>query len=62
MERKQDMLYDAQRLAVTAQVNKNATEFQLRNLAVAQQTMDINNARDNMRKNNEHDAKMADQS
>ena len=36
MQSKQDMLYDQQRLAMTAQVNKNNEEFQLRNRAVAQ--------------------------
>ena len=35
--KKQNMLYDQQRLAVTDQVNKNNIEFQLRNRAVAQQ-------------------------
>ena len=35
MEKKQDMLYDMQRIAMTEQVNKNNIEFQLRNRAVA---------------------------
>lgn len=61
LEKKQDMLYDAQRLAVTDQVNKNNIEFQLRNRAVDQQMMDTNTDRDNMRKTNEYNAKMSDQ-
>lgn len=61
LEKKQDMLYDAQRLAVTDQVNKNNIEFQLRNRAVDQQMMDTNIDRDNMRKTNEYNAKMSDQ-
>lgn len=55
------MLYDAQRLAVMEQVNKNNIEFQLRNRAVDQQMMDQNVDRDNMRKTNEYNAKMSEQ-
>ena len=36
LEKKQNQLYDAQRVAMTDQVNKNNIEFQLRNRAVAQ--------------------------
>ena len=46
---------------MTDQVNKNNIEFQLRNRAVAQQTMDINLDRDAMRKENELTVKLTDQ-
>ena len=46
---------------MTAQVNKNNEEFQLRNRAVAQQMMDENLERDKMRKTTELNAKQADQ-
>ena len=36
LEKKQNMLYDAQRLAVADAVNKNNEDFQLRNRAVSQ--------------------------
>ena len=36
LEKKQNQLYDAQRVATMEQVNKNNIEFQLRNRAVAQ--------------------------
>ena len=42
---------------MTAQVNKNNEEFQLRNRAVAQQMMDENLERDKMRKTTELNAK-----
>ena len=42
LEKKQNMLYDSQRIAVADQVNKNNMEFQLRNRAVAQQMQDEN--------------------
>ena len=42
MEKRNDYLYDMQRLAVTDAVNKNHYEFKMRNLAVAQKAMDEN--------------------
>lgn len=61
LEKKQNMLYDAQRVAVAEQVNKNNIEFQLRNRAVAQQMQDENIDRDQMRKTNELNKKLSEQ-
>ena len=61
LEKKQNMLYDAQRVAVAEQVNKNNMEFQLRNRAVAQQMQDENIDRDQMRKTTELNKKLSEQ-
>ena len=50
LERKQNLLYDNQRLAVNEQVNRNEEEYQKRCLAVAMQTQEENIQRDQMRK------------
>ena len=42
LERKQNMLYDNQRLAVNEQVNRNEDEYRKRCLAVAMQTQEEN--------------------
>ena len=61
MEKKMDMLYDKQRLAIADQVNRNNVTFQLQNLAVAQKTMDENLQNDADRKQRELEKKLADQ-
>ena len=42
MEKKMDMLYDKQRLAVMDEVNRNQHQFAMQNLAVSQKQMDDN--------------------
>ena len=61
MEKKMDMLYDKQRIAVMEEVNRNQHQFAMQNLAVAQKQMDDNLQNDADRKQREHDWKMADQ-
>ena len=62
LEKKQNKLYDNQRLAINEQVNRNEDEFTKRNLAVSLQTQEENIQRDQMRKTNERDNKQAEMS
>ena len=61
LQKKQDLAYDNQRLAVNEQVNRNYEEFTRRNYEVAKQTMSHNLAQDQFRKETEHSKKMSDQ-
>ena len=50
MEKKQDFLYDQQRLAITRAVDENQQQFAQRNIIMALEMQQVNNVRHEIRK------------
>ena len=60
IEKRQDFLYDQQRLAITIQVDKNQQEFEQRNIIMSLSMQDQNQKLDAERKQRENEKRQAE--